>query len=143
MAVVSSSIVINQPAARVFAYVVGAENHTAWQPGIASATLTPAGPAALGSVYHYVTEVMGRKIETQLQISGFEVNKKWAVKTMGVPRPVETVYVFEDAGGATKLSISMDLSAGGYPAAAEGMIKAQMQKSLDEQGQRIKHFVGG
>jgi hypothetical protein len=31
----------------------------------------------------------------------------------------------------------MDLT-GGYPAAAEGMVKAQMQKSFDEQAQRLK-----
>lgn len=32
---------------------------------------------------------------------------------------------------------------GGYPAAAEGMVKGQMQKSMDEQAQRIKQMVGG
>ena len=42
----------------------------------------------------------------------------------------------------TNLTISMELS-GGYPAAAEGMIKNQMQKSLDEQGKRIKRMVEG
>jgi hypothetical protein len=53
---------------------------------------------------------------------------------------VETVYSFEPAGNGTKLTIAMDLT-GGYPAAAEGMIKGQMQKSLDEQAQRIKQIV--
>jgi hypothetical protein len=31
--------------------------------------------------------------------------------------------------------------AGAYPAAAEGMIKQQMQKSLEDQGKRIKQTV--
>jgi hypothetical protein len=34
----------------------------------------------------------------------------------------------------------MDLT-GGYPAAAEGMIKQQMQKSLDDQCKRVKQFA--
>jgi hypothetical protein len=34
----------------------------------------------------------------------------------------------------------MELS-GGYPAVAEGMVKQQMQKSLEEQGMRIKQIV--
>ena len=76
-----------------------------------------------------------------MQVSAFEQNKKWAVKTTGVPKPVETVYLFEDAGGTTKLTISMELPAGAYPAMAEGMIKQQMQKTLQEQGERIKQFV--
>ena len=140
MASVSSSVTINQPVEKVFSYVAMVENHKAWQAGIQDAKITPAGPVAVGSIYHYTTEVMGRKIETQLQVSAYEQNKKWSVKTTGVPRPVETVYLFEGTGNTTKLTISMELS-GGYPAAAEGMVKQQMQKSLDEQGNRIKQMV--
>ena len=140
MAAVSSSTTINQPVEKVFPLVTSVENHKAWQAGILDAKVTPAGPVAVGSIYHYTTEVMGRKMETQLQVSAFEQNKKWSVKTTGVPRPVETVYLFEGAGNSTKLTISMELS-GGYPAAAEAMVKQQMQKSLDEQGMKIKQMA--
>ncbi len=140
MATVSSNITINQPVDRVFTYVTAAENQKAWQPGILDAKVTPTGPIAPGSTYHYTTEVMGRRIETQLQVSAFEPNKKWSVKTVGVPKPVETVYLFQGAGNSTQLTISMEL-AGGYPAMAEGMVKQQMQKNLDDQGRRIKQMV--
>ena len=142
MASASSSVLINQPVDKVFAYITDVRNHTAWQAGILSAQVTPAGPVALGSIYHYTTEVMGRRYESQTQVSAFEPNKKWATKTVGVPRPVETVYLFEPAGNTTKLTISMDLT-GGYPAAAEGAVRAQMQKSFDEQVLRIKKIVEG
>ena len=140
MASASSSITINQPVSKVFSYITAVENHTAWQPGILSAQLTPPGAVGVGSIYHYTTEVMGKRYETQIQVSAFEQNKKWATKTVGVPRPVETVYLFEEAANATHLTISMDLT-GGYPAAAEGMVKAQMQKAFDEQALRIKNIL--
>lgn len=140
MASVMSSITINQPVEKVFAYVISVENHKAWQPTIKEATVTPAGPIALGSTYHYTTEVMGRKIGSQMQVSGFEPNKTWSVKTVGVPTPVETVYAFEGVGNTSKLTISMELS-GGYPKMAEGMIKQQMQKNLDDQCKMIKQMV--
>jgi uncharacterized membrane protein len=140
MASVSSSITINQPVDKVFAYVISVENHTAWQAGILEAKVTPDGPIGVGSTYHYTTQVMGRRMETQMQVSAFEQNKKWSVKTVGVPRSVETVYLFDLSGNATKLTISMEL-AGGYPAAAEGMVKQQMTKSLEDQGKRIKQLV--
>jgi uncharacterized membrane protein len=140
MASVSSNITINQPVGKVFTYVTGVENHKAWQAGILEAKVTPDGPIAVGSTYHYTTQVMGRRMETQLQVSAYEQDKKWSVKTTGVPRPVETVYLFEGVGNTTKLTISMELT-GGYPAAAEAMVKQQMQKSLDEQGNRIKQMV--
>jgi uncharacterized protein YndB with AHSA1/START domain len=143
MAALSASVTINQPVEKIFAYIVSVENHKAWQAGIGDAKLVPAGPVAVGSTYVYTTEVMGRKIETKMQVSAFEPNHKWAVKTVGVPTSVETVYLFEAAGAATKLTISMDVPAGAYPAAAEGAIKAQMQKSLEEQGARLKKLIGG
>jgi uncharacterized membrane protein len=141
MPVLMSSLLINQPVEKVFNYVVSVENHKAWQAGIKDAQLNPPGPVALGSTYVYTTEVMGRSIQSQMQVSAFEPNQKWAVKTVGIPNSVETVYHFEPAAGGTKLTLSMDVPAGAYPAAAEAMIKQQMQKSLEEQGARIKGFV--
>jgi hypothetical protein len=140
MASVSSNIAISQPVDKVFGFVTSAENQKSWQAGILDAKATPAGPIALGSIYHYTTEVMGRRVETQLQVSAFEQNKKWGVKTTGVPRPVETVYLFESDVSNTRLTISMELN-GGYPAAAEAMVKQQMQKSLDDQSHRIKQMI--
>jgi hypothetical protein len=76
MASVSSSVTINQPVGKVFAYVTGVENHKVWQAGILDAKVTPAGPVGVGSIYHYTSQVMGRKMETQLQVSAFELSSK-------------------------------------------------------------------
>ena len=140
MATVSSSITINQPVEKVFAYVIAVENHKAWQTGVLEARVIPDGPVGVGSTYHYTSEVMGHRMQTQLQVSAFEPNRKWSVKTTGVPTPVETVYLFEAAGSGTKLTVSMELT-GGFPAAAEAMVKQQMQKSMDEQAGRVKQMV--
>jgi uncharacterized protein YndB with AHSA1/START domain len=140
MATASSTTLINQPVEKVFSYVTQVENHMAWQAGIQAARVSPAGPIALGSTYTYTSEVMGRKMETSLQVSQFEANRKWAIKTTGTPKPVETVYLFEPAGSGTRLTISMELS-GGFPAMAEAAVKAQMQKSMEEQGARVKQAV--
>src|SRR5262245_51058152 len=107
MPTVSVNTTINQPVDKVFNYVVSVENHKTWQAGILDAKVTPAGPLAVGSIYHYTTEVMGRRIESQMQISALEPNQKWSVKTTGVPNPVETVYLFASAGAGTQLTLSM------------------------------------
>lgn len=134
---VSSLVIINQPVEKVFNYVISVENHKAWQAGILEAKLSPPGPVGFGSIYTYTSEMMGRKFETKMAVSAFELNKKWSVKTLGIPQPVETAYAFEAVGAATKLVVSMELS-GGFPAAAEAMVKQQMQNSMTEQAQRMK-----
>ena len=141
MAILSSAIVINQPAEKVFAFLSAVEKYPNWQPALKSVKVTPAGPVALGSVYAYTTEVLGRAYETKMQVSAFELNKKWAVKTIGLPRSTETVYLLEAAGAGTKLTLSMEVPAGAYPAAAEGAIKQQMQKSLEDQCKTFKQLL--
>lgn len=143
MATISSSTVINQPVDKVFNEVVAVENHKTWQAGIQEARVTPPGPVAVGSTYVYTSQIMGRKMETQMQVTALVPNQKWAIKTVGIPNSVETIYLFESTGGGTKLTISMEVPAGAYPAAAEGMIKQQMQKSLEEQASRVKQMVNG
>ncbi|HLY24923.1 MAG TPA: SRPBCC family protein [Aggregatilineales bacterium] len=140
MANVMYTVTIDQPVDKVFSYVTEVSNHLKWQQGILDAKVSPDGPVGLGSIYSYTSEVMGRRMETQLRVSAYEPNKRWSVTTTGVPRPVETAYMFENEGSTTKLTISMELS-GGYPAAAEAMVKQQMQKSLEDQGNRIKSAI--
>jgi len=53
---------------------------------------------------------------------------------------VEMVYLFEAVDNNTRLTISMELT-GGYPAAAEAMVKQQTQKNFEDQCNRIKQMV--
>ena len=135
MTSVSSSTTINQPVDKVFKTVI--DNATVLPPGVLEMKVTPPGPLALGSMIHYTSEVMGRKYESAIQVSAFVPNQKYSTKTTGVPRPMETVHTFEPAGNGTKLTISVEL-VGGYPAAAEGTVKAQWQKTLDTSTSQIK-----
>ncbi len=140
MTTVSSSTTINKPVETVFSFVTQPENTKTMTPGILEVKVTPPGAVALGSTLHYTSEYAGKKYESAVQVSAYEPNKKWATKTTGVPRPQETVYAFEPAGAGSKLTVSTEL-VGGYPAAAEGTIKAQWQKTLDETCARIKQLV--
>lgn len=142
MPVVSQKVAINKPVETVFDYLTDVTNHPTWQAGIQSATITPAGPPALGSIYTYVTDVMGTKYESKMEVSAFELNRLWQVKVVGMPNAPITTYNFENAGGITNMMISMEL-VGGYPPAAEGAIVAQTQQTLAEQAARIKQQVGG
>lgn len=140
MTTVSASVRINQPVDKVFDYMIDVGNHKAWQAGILEATVTPPGPIGVGSTYHYTTEVMGRQMETHLEVTACEKNQKWGVKTTGVPLSVEMVYLFEAVDDDTKLTISTEL-AGGYPAAAEAMVKQQTQKNFEDQCNKIKQML--
>ena len=142
MTTLSSQTTINKPASEVFAFLTDVKNHLSWQPMLKEARIEPDGAPAVGSVYHYMTEVMGQKYPSQMEITAFEQDRLWKVGTTSMPNPVYSTYQFEDQGGSTLLTISMELS-GGYPAAAEAAIKQQTQKTLDDQCTAIKAQMGG
>ena len=48
MTIVSSSTTINAPVAKVFNFLTAVENHKQWQPSLLEASVTPAGPIAVG-----------------------------------------------------------------------------------------------
>ena len=79
-------------------------------------------------------------METHLEVTACEKNTKWGVKTTGVPQSMEMVYLFEEEGDGTKLTISTEMT-GGYPAAAEEMIKQQTQKNFEDQCIKIKQML--
>jgi len=83
MPTLSTTTTIAQPIERVYAYVIDVANHPAWQVGIKEARVAPPGPVVLGSTYTYTTEVMGQRIQSQLQVSGLEPNRLW----LGCPIP--------------------------------------------------------
>ncbi len=139
MTTVSASTTINKPASDVYNFMIDVNNHARWNPTLKSATVTPDGPVAVGSTYNYVTEVMGKDYPSAMQVSALETNKVWATKVVSA-NPLETRYEFADQGGSTMMTITMEL-AGGYPPAAEGAIKAQMEKSLVDQCASIKKML--
>lgn len=141
MTSVSSSTTINQPVEKVFNFLASADTPKAMQPSILEVKVTPPGPVALGSMFHYTSEYAGKKYESAVQVSAFEPNKKWATKTTGTPKPMETVYALEPAGSGTKLTISTELVPGSYPAMAEPTVKAQWQKTFNESCALIKQMV--
>jgi carbon monoxide dehydrogenase subunit G len=141
MTSVSSSTTINQPVEKVFSFVSDIESQMKMQPSILAVKVTPPGSVALGSLLHYTTEYAGKKYESAVQVSAYEPNKKWATKTTGVPKPMETMYVFEPAGSGTKVTVSTELVPGSYPAMAEPTIKAQWQKTFDETCAHLKQML--
>ena len=141
MTTVSSSTTINQPVEKVFSLIADPANMKNMQAGILDVRVTPPGPVAVGSQLHTTSEYAGKKYESAVQVSAYEPNKKWATKTTGTPKPMETVYAFEPAGAGTKVTVSTELIPGSFPAAAEGTIKAQWQKTFDATCQGLKQMA--
>ena len=137
---VESSVLINKPVAVVFAFASDNANTAKWQGGVES--VIPDGPPnVVGSKYTEVRRFMGQEMKSTLEVTAYEVNAKWGAKVLKGPVPFEVTATFEDVGGATKMTTHVEGEPKGFFKVAEGMLQGQMEKSLQEDGLRLKSIL--
>jgi hypothetical protein len=139
---VESSVVINKTVAEVFAFATNNANTTKWQGGV-EAVIPEGPPNVVGSKYKEVRKFMGQDMSSTMEITAFEPNAKWAAKVITGPVPYEVTITYEASGSGTKMTTHVEGEPKGFFKVAEGMLKGQLQTSLDEDGQRLKKILEG
>ena len=137
------SVVINSPVAEAFAYVTEVANDEKWQDGVIEARRLSSGPMGVGSQAVFVREFLGRKVETKLEVTGYEPNNMCSIKMASGPLKFEMSQTYEPNGDGTKFSIGAQGEAGGFFKLAEGMVQKQMQSQLGADLQQVKKILEG
>lgn len=139
---VEKSVLINKPVAEVFGFVSNSDNTTKWQGGV-EAVIPEGPPNVVGSRFTEVRKFMGQEMKSTMEITAFEPNARWAARVIKGPVPYEVTATFEESGGGTKMTTRVDGEPKGFFKVAESMLKGQLEKSLDEDGQRLKAILEG
>lgn len=139
MAVVETSISINQPVEKVFAYLTDVQKQKDLNPSISAIEVS--GKMAVGMRYKIKMTVAGREFVSENEIAALEPNKTFAVKTLAAPpaAPVTNTYTLEKEGSGTKLHLAMDAV---VMPGTEGMVVPQLRAGLDTALAGIKKALG-
>jgi hypothetical protein len=140
MAVIETSISINQPVEKVFQHITDVSKQKDLNPMINEVVMD--GPMAVGSRYTIKMTVAGRAFESVNEIVALEPNKTFGVKTLANPpaSPVINTYILEKEGSGTKLHIAMDAV---VMPGTEGMVVPQLKAGLDTTLASMKKAMGG
>ena len=139
---VESSVVINKPVVEVYAYVTSGEHSTEWQGGVVSVE-NEGPPNKVGTRYTETRKFMGQDMKTTLEVSVVEPNTKWVSKVVKGPVPYEVTVTFEASGSGTRMTTKVEGEPTGFFKIAEGMVASQLEKSLGEDGERLKKLLEG
>jgi len=140
MITVEKSIHVNKPVEEVFAYTSDFANTTKWQGGVESVELD-GNANEVGGKYTEVRKFLGREMKTTLEITAYTPNAKWAAKALNGPVPYEVITTFESENGGTKIYTRVDGEPSGFFKLAQGAVQSQLDKSLEEDLQRLKEQV--
>jgi uncharacterized membrane protein len=101
------SIVIDRPRSEVFAFVADHENDPKWRPGVLDIKRTSG--EGQGAVYTQgVAGPMGKRIEADFEVTAYQTDTLLAFRTLAGPIRPEGSYRFEDAGGGTRVTFSLN-----------------------------------
>jgi uncharacterized protein YndB with AHSA1/START domain len=137
---IERSIVIDKPVEQVFAYVTDGSKAPSWQGGL-EAVEGQASP--VGSQYTEVRKFMGREMRSVLEVTAFEPNTKWAAKVLKGPVPYEVTLQLAPQDGGTRLTTRIEGEPTGFFKVAEGMVKGQLEKAIEEDMKRLKGILEG
>lgn len=139
MAVVETSISINQPVEKVFAHITDIEKQKDGNPSITAIEM--GGKVAVGTRYKIKMSMAGREFVTENEIVALEPNKTFGIKTLAAPpaSPVTNTYTLEKEGSGTKLSLAMEAV---VMPGTESMVVPQLRAGLDTALAAIKKALG-
>lgn len=140
MITVEKSIHIDKSVEEVFAFASDIENTTRWQGGVESIE-SNGNVDKVGEQYTEVRKFLGREMRTTLEITAFDPNARWAAKAIDGPVPYEVVSTFEAEDGGTQLFTRINGEPSGFFKLAQGAVQSQLDKSIEEDMQRLKEQV--
>jgi len=135
MATFDVSTTIKRPVEDVFAVLSNVENNPKWSSVALEAQQTSPGPIGVGTTARFVGKFLGRRIESESEVTEFEPNRKYSWKSKSGPFPIKASTTFEQIEGGTRVNTTAEADPGGFFKLAEPLImsmgKRQFQNDLD------------
>ena len=138
---IEKSVLINRPQQEVFDFVTDLSNDSKWQASIETVRQISDGPTGVGSTFRYETKLLGRKSETEIQLTSYDPPNGASVKGINGPVPFENTYKFETQNGGTLLTFTGQAEIGGFFKIAEGLAGKQIEKQMDADAAALKNLL--
>ncbi len=139
---IENSVVINRPVDEVFEFLANSENDPQWQSGAQEVMKTSEGPIGVGTTFTTVSRLLGRRLESTVEYTAYEPNKRLAGKATSGPIPFQFETTFEPAAeGGTKVTNSGEGDAGGFFKLAEPLVARMLRRQFDTNSANLKDLL--
>lgn len=98
---IESSIVVQAPAAKIFAFIADIQRQPEWIGAVAAVRNISTTPAQLGTTFDLSLSLMGKSAEASQEVTRFEPGRAFSQKTTSGPIPTEISITLDESGGET------------------------------------------
>jgi uncharacterized protein YndB with AHSA1/START domain len=138
---VEHSVVINRPIEDVFTYTSDPQKQTEWQEGLVRVESNT--PMAVGAVITEVRKVMGREMETDLEVITLEPPHKFSAKSRSGPVEMTFTQTSKSLGDGTQIDVLIEGEPGGFFGVAAPLLQRQVQKDVIKDYAKLKEILEG
>jgi uncharacterized protein YndB with AHSA1/START domain len=138
---VKAEVIINRPLEEVFAFIKDMNNHSEWQTGVLESRITSEGGVEAGSTYRYVTQMLGRQVQTEGEVITCDPNKGFFYRSTKAPFQITGGYTFESTNGGTKVAQQIIADVEGFFRLAKPIVVRTTKRNLENNLQTLKELL--
>ena len=136
---VEHSIVVNRPPAEVFAYTTDASVLHEWQSTALEAHFD--GLPGVGVRGKEVRKFLGRRMESEVEITAYEPDRRFALKVVSGPVPFNFEQTIEPTNGGTKMHVVLEGEPGGFFKLAEPLVERAVRRQVKADYEQLKDIL--
>jgi uncharacterized protein YndB with AHSA1/START domain len=134
-------VTIKRPVEDVFAVLSDFSNGSKWASGaVEPAKKTSAGPIGVGTTWHAVGKVVGRRFDTDVTCTEFEANRKITL-TLTKPFPTTMTVTFESVADATRINQTIESEPGGFFKLAEPLVVTMARRQFQSEFDNLRDLM--
>jgi uncharacterized protein YndB with AHSA1/START domain len=136
---VEHSLVIERPPAEVFAYTTDPANLPEWQSTALEARSE--GPVQEGAHMTEVRKFLGRRMESEVEVTAFEPDRRFALEVVSGPVPFAFEQTLEPIDEGTRVSIVLEGEPGGFFKLAEPLVERAVRRQIQADFEQLKDIL--
>lgn len=137
------SIHINCAPEKAFAFATDFANAPKWMVGFIEAKTLTEGAPRVGTQYMFASKFVGQKMEMKSEIVVWDPPTRYDYKSIDAPVSMHGGFSFVAEDGGTLVTMHAEGEFSGLLKLAEGMMKSQMDKQMDDTMQALKKALEG
>ena len=138
---INLNALILRPVWEVFAFITEPENNPQWQYGSLISEQSSVGCVRVGTVYSSFGHFMGRRIQSDFEVTEFVANKSFGFETISGPIQLQTSYNFETVEKGTNLTVSSLINPGGFFKLIDPIVARVARKQFKENLTTLKEIL--
>jgi Polyketide cyclase / dehydrase and lipid transport len=138
---VVTEIDIARPRAEVADFACNPDNATRWYENIESVRWRTPPPLSVGTELEFVARFLGRTLAYTYEVREHGPGERLVMHTAQGPFPMETTYVFEDAGSGTRMTLRNRGEPGGFAKIGAPLMERAMRRANRADLRRLKAIL--